>query len=128
ELVLCHDKAKIVPSELSSRRRGVVSGTATQMPKLANSGNRYICPTVVALAERRCARSADTCPPFRGKSTGRGRMTCATRMLTHFRRSRRALASYFSKEVASRVCGVLGLPSDCAWRARFTSLLKHLFA
>lgn len=56
---------RIVPSELSSRRTGVVSGTATQMPKLPNYGNRCICPTVVALAEWQCARSTDTCPPLR---------------------------------------------------------------
>lgn len=61
ELVLCHDKPKSCPRSLVHAEE-VVSGTATQMPKLPNYGNRYICPTVVALAEGRCARSADTCP------------------------------------------------------------------
>ncbi|MGY4281356.1 transposase [Bradyrhizobium sp. LM2.7] len=113
---------------LAANRRGVVSGTATQMPKLANYGNRYICPTVVALAERRCARSADTCPlPRQIDRTRPDDLRHSN--ADSFSPGRDALASYFSKEVASRVCGALALPSNCARRsAGFTSLLKHLFA
>lgn len=83
ELVLCHDKPKSCPRSLvhpeGKRNRDTDAKASRLRQSLYLSDGRG--------AGRKAMRKVGGhVPPFRGKSTGRGRMTCATRMLTHFRR------------------------------------------
>lgn len=126
ELVLCHDKPKSCPRSLvhpEGKRNRDTDAKASQLRQsLYLSDGRG--------AGRKAMRKVGGhVPPFGGKSTGRGRMTCATRMLTHFSRVETSFSILLQQGGRLPICGALALPSNCAWRsAGFTSLVKHLFA